>query len=187
MKLSLIVAAAENDVIGKDGGLPWSLSADLKRFKRLTMGHWIVMGRKTYESIGRLLPGRTSVIVTRQSGFRVEGAVVTHSLEQWVQQCSAERLASESSASGGLSIEAMTPPSPDQAFIIGGAEIYAIALPLVSEIHLTRVHANVTGDAFLPLINWNDWQRIEIETHVADEKNNFACSFEKWQRADTKR
>jgi dihydrofolate reductase len=181
VKISLIVAAAENGVIGSSGDLPWKLSADLRRFKRLTMGHWIVMGRKTYESIGRLLPGRTTVIVTRQSGYRVAGAVVTHSLEHWCSGTLPSVLAPSAPTDRSAPTSA-TAPSPAQAFIIGGAEIYAIALPLVSEIHLTRVHETISGDTFLPPIDWSDWGLVASERHAADEKNDHDYSFETYRR-----
>ena len=115
-KLAMIVAAAENEVIGVNGDLPWQISADLKRFKRLTMGHHIIMGRKTYDSIGRLLPGRTTVIITRQADFVCEGGVVANSIEEAIALCAKD----------------------DLPFITGGAEIYRLALPFVNEIHLTR-------------------------------------------------
>ena len=160
MNLSMIVAASENDVIGVAGGLPWKLSADLKRFKKLTMGHHIIMGRKTYESIGRCLPGRTTVIVTRQSDFFVEGAKVVTSTDEAVK---ATR-------------------SDDCPFVTGGAEIYALLLPSVTEIQLTRVHAEIAGDTLLPQINWTNWELVESVRHQSDEKNNFDYSFEVYRR-----
>ena len=155
-KLSLIVAASENDVIGNEGDLPWRLSADLKRFKSLTMGHHIIMGRKTFESIGRLLPGRTTVILTRQTHFELEGAIVVQTVE---------------SALAAVA-------SDECAFVTGGAEIYALMLPHVAEIQLTRVHAEIEGDTVLPAIDWDHWERIESSRHSADAKNNFDYSFE---------
>ncbi|MDP6469021.1 MAG: dihydrofolate reductase, partial [Pirellulaceae bacterium] len=125
MRTSLIVAIANNDVIGVNGDLPWKLSDDLRRFKQLTMGHSIIMGRKTYESIGRLLPGRTSIVVTRQKAYSVKpGALLAHSVTAAVD------LARESS----------------EVFIIGGAEIYRVALPLVDRMYVTAVAAEVAGD-----------------------------------------
>jgi len=134
--LAMIVAASENNVIGVDGDLPWHLSADLKRFKKLTMGHHIIMGRKTFDSIGRLLPGRTTVIVTRQPDFQFEGAVIAHSVEQAIE------LAAED----------------DCPFIVGGAQIYSLAMPLVNRLFLTRVHCQVQGDTVLPEIDWTAWK-----------------------------
>jgi dihydrofolate reductase len=151
MSLALIVAVSENNVIGVRGDLPWQLSADLRRFQKLTMGHHIVMGRKTFESIGRLLPGRTTVIVTRQTVFQFDGALVVASVEEGLEAVKID-------------------PLP---FVIGGGEIFSLFLPLVSEIHLTRVHATVEGDTFLPKIDWNQWAATHQEWHSADSKNNF--------------
>ena len=162
-KLSLIVAASENNVIGNAGDLPWRLSADLKRFKRLTMGHPIIMGRKTFESIGRLLPGRTTVIVTRQPDFQFEGAIVVGSVE--------------------AAIDAVE--SAERAFVTGGAEIYALLLPRVSEIQLTRVHAEISGDTVLPPIDWSRWELVGTERHAADAKNNYDYSFETYHRRES--
>ena len=156
----MIVAASENDVIGVDGDLPWKLSADLKRFKKLTMGHHIIMGRKTYESIGCCLPGRKTVILTRQPDYLVEGAKVVTSVEETMEVVQ----------------------SDDQPFVVGGAEIYKLLLPYVNEIRLTRVHAEINGDTFLPEILWSQWQLTESTRHEADEKNNFAYSFEIYRR-----
>lgn len=163
MSVSIIVAMAENNVIGRDMDLPWHISADLKRFKALTMGHHIVMGRKTYESIGRLLPGRTTVIITRQHDYQIEGAVVVHSLEQ------ARQVAAED----------------NELFIIGGGQIYELALPYADKLHLTRVHTEVEGDTRFPNIYWNEWQLISAERHLADEKNDHDYTFESYQKVST--
>lgn len=144
--LAMIVAASENNVIGINGDLPWHLSADLKRFKKLTMGHHIIMGRKTFDSIGRLLPGRTTVIVTRQSGDLFEGAKIASSLEHALE------LATDD-------------PCP---FVVGGAQIYALAMPLVSQLFLTRVHNKIDGDTFLPVIDWGAW-KLESSKKGAEE------------------
>ena len=155
MRVSLIVAMARNGVIGRDGGLPWRLAVDLQRFKRLTMGHHILMGRKTFESLGRLLPGRTSVVITRQPNSAAGGAPVAGSLE-----------AALATAAGDTEV-----------FVIGGAEIYRQALPLASRIYLTQVQADVVGDVVFPAWNCNEWQVIEQTQHAADERNEFAHSF----------
>ncbi|MGY8748827.1 MAG: dihydrofolate reductase [Pirellulales bacterium] len=160
-KLAMIVAAAENEVIGVNGDLPWQISADLKRFKRLTMGHHIIMGRKTYDSIGRLLPGRTTVIITRQADFVCEGGLVANSIEEAIALCAKD----------------------DLPFITGGAEIYRLALPFVNEIHLTRVHTKVDGDTKLPEIDWDDWTLVEEQHFQQDEKNNFDYSFQTLARS----
>lgn len=160
-KLAMIVAAAENDVIGINGDLPWQLSADLRRFKRLTMGHHIIMGRKTFDSIGRLLPGRTTVIVTRQSDFECDGALIANSIEEAIALCGED----------------------DLPFVTGGAEIYRLAIPFVSEIHLTRVHTEIDGDTDLPEIAWDDWTLVEEIGFQKDEKNNFDYSFQTFTKS----
>lgn len=142
-------------VIGRDGDLPWHLSADLKRFKQLTMGHHIIMGRKTFESIGRLLPGRTSVVVTRQRDFEFSGAVVVHNLQDAIDVSKGD----------------------DEAFIIGGAEIYDQSLPLISRIYLTEVDADVTGDARFPEFDRAEWSVIESASYPADERNDHSHRF----------
>ena len=160
MTVSIIVAMAENGVIGRDMDLPWHISADLKRFKALTMGHHIVMGRKTFESIGRLLPGRTTVIVTRQPDYQVDGAVIVNSL--------------------GAAQAAATDDS--ELFIIGGGQIYEIALPLADRLHVTRVHTEVDGDTSFPAIDWDQWELVSAERHDADEKNDHDFTFESYRR-----
>ena len=145
--VSMIVAAAENGVIGKDGDMPWRLSADLKNFKAITSGHTIIMGRKTWDSIQRLLPGRTTVIVTRQSDFNVDGAIVVGSLE-----------------------DALSATEDESPFVVGGAEIYRLAMPHVSRIYLTRVHADIEGDTVMPEIDFNLWQQLESTSFTSDDK-----------------
>ena len=162
-KLSMIVAASTNDVIGVADDLPWRLSADLKRFKSLTMGNPIIMGRKTFESIGRLLPGRRTIIVTRNTGYEFPGAIVAHSIEDAMASCDED----------------------SQPFIIGGAEIYRLALPKVNEIHITRVQATIEGDTYLPEIDWDQWELVEAQEHTADAKNQFACVFEHYRRVES--
>jgi dihydrofolate reductase len=162
MRISLIVAMSENRVIGRQGQLPWRLSADLRRFKRLTMGHHIVMGRKTFESIGCLLPGRTSVVVTRQPDYAAEGAVVASDLKEALARCRDD----------------------DEVFIIGGAEIYRLALPHVHRIYLTRVHACIEGDTHFPGFSRDQWQQLETQHYPADEKNQYEHSFEIYDRIE---
>lgn len=137
----MIVAASTNDVIGVDGDLPWHISADLKRFKKLTMGHHLIMGRKTFESIGRCLPGRTTVILTRQPSFEFASAKIAHTIEEAIELAAAD-------------------PSP---FIIGGAEIYKLAIPHISHIYLTRVHQTIQGDTYLPKIDWKRWELVKTQ------------------------
>lgn len=145
-KLSIIVAVANNQVIGCNNTLPWHLPEDLKRFKALTMGHHILMGRKTYDSLGRLLPGRTTVIVTRNKHYRVEGAIVVHSIHEALQSAKED----------------------DEVFLIGGAELYQLGLDLADRIYLTEVHADFDGDAFLPSFDLNHWQEVSREQNQAE-------------------
>lgn len=159
MKVSIIVAAAENNAIGKDNQLICRLSADLKRFKSLTMGHHIIMGRKTYESIGRPLPGRRSVIITRNKDYKQEGCVVVHSLEEAFAICNDE-----------------------EVFVIGGGEIYNQAFPLASNLYLTRMNAHIEGDTFIPEVKISEWNEIFREDHQKDEKNECDYSFVNYER-----
>jgi dihydrofolate reductase len=140
-RVSLIAAVAANGVIGRDGGLPWRLPEDLKRFRALTLGHHIVMGRKTYESIGRLLPGRTTVIVTRQRDYAVPGAIVARSIEDALAQCAGD----------------------DEVFVIGGAQIYQAALPIADRLYLTEVMAEVEGDTRFPAFDRQRWRERSRE------------------------
>jgi len=139
MKISAIVAVAKNNVIGKDNDLIWRLSEDLKRFKRITSGHSIIMGRLNYESIGRPLPNRTNIIITRQTDYQVDGCVVVNSLED------ALKVAREN--------------GDDEAFVIGGAQIYKLAMPLVDKIYLTEVHEEFDGDVFFDELG-DEWQEV---------------------------
>jgi dihydrofolate reductase len=143
-RLSLIVALARNGVIGKDNRLPWHIPEDLKRFRALTMGHHIIMGRRTWESIGRPLPGRTSVVVSRRPDYSAPGALVVHSLAEALAACAGD----------------------DEAFVIGGAQIYREALPLAERIYLTRIDADYAGDAFFPSISQEQWREVSREARV---------------------
>ena len=166
MQLSLIVALAENGIIGRDGELPWHLSADLKRFKRLTMGSAILMGRKTWESIGRPLPGRKSIVISRQADYEpgFDEVIVSPNLDD------------------ALAHARQHDAEQSEAFVIGGARIYEMCLPRTDQLYVTRVHAEVTGDVVFPGVNWDDWQLVSEETHPADEKNDFAHTYQVWQR-----
>lgn len=157
---SLIVALSENRVIGRSGRLPWHLSGDLRRFKQLTMGHTIVMGRKTFESIGRPLPGRTSIVLTRQPDYHPPGVIVAASLGE------AQRLAAGDA----------------ELFYVGGGELYRHVLPQVERIYMTRVHARVTGDTLFPDLLSSQWRLIEQTEHAADERNDFPFSFLLYER-----
>lgn len=143
--LSLIVAHAKNNVIGINNTLPWHLPEDLKRFRVLTTGHHIIMGRKTYESLGRLLPGRTTVIVTRNKHYHVEGALIAHSLHAALELATADV----------------------EPFLIGGAELYKEGLKLASKLYVTQVQAEFAGDAFFETIDLNVWQLSEKKDHLS--------------------
>lgn len=153
MRLSIIVAAAENGAIGRDNALPWHLPGDLAYFRRVTMGKPVVMGRKTFESIGRPLPGRTNIVITRDRSWRHEGVHALASLEQ------ALVLAADVAVADGA----------DELMVIGGAEIYAAALPLAARVYLTEVHAEIEGDVFFPELDRADWREVSRERQPAAE------------------
>lgn len=158
--ISLIFARSENNVIGVDNDLPWRLSGDLRRFKRLTTGHGIIMGRKTYESIGRPLPNRRNVVITRNQVWKASGVEVVHSLEE------------------ALSLIGET----EELFIIGGATLYEAALAenMVDKVYETLVHADVDGDTFLEIDLSERFDLDAVEACQADEKNEFAYTFRDW-------
>jgi dihydrofolate reductase len=157
MLISLIVAMDREGGIGKAGRLPWHLSADMMRFKQLTMGHAILMGRKTYQSIGRALPGRTNIIITRQPNFEAEGCQVVSSLED------ALSLASQAGES--------------EVFVTGGGEIFAQALSLADRLYLTQVDTQAGCDVFFPAFDLAEWVEIEHSEIPADERNQFSSTF----------
>jgi dihydrofolate reductase len=159
-RISLIVAMAKNGVIGINNTLPWHLPADLKHFRLLTMGHHIVMGRKTYESIGKPLPGRTSVVVTRNPGYSVPGVIVVNSLETAIESCSGD----------------------DEIFVIGGAELYRQAIDFADRIYLTEIDADISGDAHFTKIDRGSWQETERVTNSPDEGNRYAYHFVVYDR-----
>jgi dihydrofolate reductase len=165
MRISIIAAVADNGVIGRQGQLPWRLSDDLRRFKRLTMGHTIVMGRRTWESIGRALPGRRTIVVTRQPDYRTGDAGVTIA------------------ASLDTALQLAAAAGDDEAFIVGGAELYQESLKRANRLYLTRVRATVAGDTSFPEVAWNDWHLVESEEHDASEKNEHAYRFETYDRS----
>jgi dihydrofolate reductase len=164
MILSCIVAVAQNGVIGRGNGLPWRLSADLKRFKELTTGHALIMGRKTFESIGRPLPNRTSIVLTRDRAYKPSGAVVVHSLEEALERCREEQ----------------------EVFAIGGAAVFREALPRAQRLYLTRVHADVAGDVRFPGEDLEGWERTEQTPLPADEKNEYATTYEVYIRKSSR-
>ena len=153
---------AENRVIGRNNALPWHLPADLKRFKALTMGHAVMLGRKTFDAIGRVLPGRRWVVLTRDAGWRRDGVEVVHSLEE---------------ALAALAGEA-------EVFVAGGTEIYAQALGRADRLYVTVIHADVEGDARFPAIDPSRWRPVEDERHAGDERNAFGYSFRRYERRE---
>ena len=161
MILSLVVATAENRVIGINNQLPWYLPEDLKYFKRVTMGKPIIMGRKTFESIGKPLPGRTNIVITRNTEYTAEGIKVVHTLDEAIKLCESIALVD----------------GTDEAMVIGGAEIYTQALAKADRLYLTKVHAEVDGDAWFPEYNESDWQEAGRENFKADGPNPYDYSF----------
>lgn len=160
--VALIVAMARNGVIGADNRIPWHLPDELKMFKRLTMGHHIVMGRKTFESIGRLLPGRTHVIVTRQADYVVPGAIIAHSLDDALNAAARDSV----------------------VFVIGGAELFREALPIADRLHLTIVDAEPEGDVYMPPIDFSRWREVSRETHPPDERHAHGYTYVLYERAE---
>lgn len=161
MTISLIVATDENNGIGKNNQLPWHLPADLKHFKTLTTGHPIIMGRKTFESIGKALPNRTNIVITRQNNYAAEGAIVVSSLQDAYNLCDDEM----------------------EAFVIGGAQIFEQALTQADILYLTVIHHAFDADTFFPQINQSQWLKAESATHEPDEKNIYSYTFIKYIRA----
>jgi dihydrofolate reductase len=160
--ISIVVAASTNNVIGVDGELPWRISDDLKRFKALTMGKPIVMGRLTWESIGRPLPGRQNIVITRQADFLADGCDV---------------VASPAAALGAAG-------DATEIMIIGGSQIYDLFLPKAGRLHVTRVQTEIDGDAFFPAINEADWELVDSESHAASVANEFAFDFRTYEHKD---
>ena len=160
MIVSIVVAVADNNVIGKDNKLIWNLPADLRMFKNLTMGHSIVMGRKTFESIGKPLPGRKSVVITRQKGFEIEGCKVVNSLEDALAEVKNE----------------------EEVFIIGGAQIFELAMDIADKIFITKIRHTFDGDTFFPEIREDQWMPTVSESFTPDEKNAYSYSFETYVR-----
>jgi len=152
----LIAAAAENNALGKDNELLWHLPEDFKRFKQITSGNYIIMGRKTFESFPKPLLNRTHVIITRQKNYLAEGCIVVHSLEEAIE----------------------ISPKEEEVFIIGGAEIYKQSIDTANKIELTRVHSEFEADAFFPEFNTSEWNLVFSEKHAKDEKHQYDFTFE---------
>ncbi len=166
MKLSIIAALATNNVIGRDNGLPWHLGTDLKRFKELTMGHHLIMGRRTYESVGKPLPGRVNVVITHDPSFAAEGVTVVHSLEEAIRVAAAAN-----------------DPEP---FIAGGAVVFGQALHRADRMYLTRIHADIEGDTYFPdFDDVSEWHLKDAEHFEASEKDDYPFSFLTYDRAGT--
>ncbi len=160
MKIAIIVAMDKQGVIGRDNGLPWRLSADLQYFRRVTMGNPIIMGRNTHESIGRPLPGRTNIVLTRQDDYQADGCVVVRDISQALAACG----------------------DAEQAMVMGGASLYQQFLPLADQLYLTRVDAEVAGDTWFPQWEPEQWQCLSREAHPADDNNEYDYCFEQYQR-----
>ncbi|MBK8398078.1 MAG: dihydrofolate reductase [Leptospiraceae bacterium] len=160
MTLSIIVACTENYVIGANNSMPWHLPADLKHFKSLTTGHTIIMGRKTYESIGKPLPNRRNLVISRNSLFKADGVEIFSSLESAIENSREE----------------------DECFLIGGGELYKKAIVFADRIYLTRIHTNLEGDTFFPEINLDKW-KLSSESFLAkDDKNSYDLNFQLYEK-----
>lgn len=162
MIISLIVAAANNNAIGKNGQMPWHLPGDMKHFKNITWGMPVIMGRKTFESLGKALPGRKNIVITRQTNWNADGAVIVKNLED------------------ALFVAKQT--DAKEVFVIGGGEIYRLAFEKTKRIYLTRVKAEPEGDTFFPQLDPKEWRLVNQQDHDADEKNKYAYSFQVWER-----
>lgn len=159
-RISIIVAMAQNRTIGINNTLPWRCPEDLKHFKTLTMGHHMIMGRKTFDSIGKPLPGRTTVVVTRNPDLKIDGCIVTHSLEEAISACNGD----------------------EEIFVVGGAELYTQAIPRADNIYLTEIQQDVMGDAHFPNYNHHDWKEVAREQHVQNSPQPLSFHFVTYQR-----
>lgn len=166
MEISLVVAVTRNNVIGRDGGLPWRLSTDLKRFKALTIGKPVVMGRVCYDSIGKPLPNRPNIVITRNRDFAPGGIIVVHSLEEALQRAEAE--------ARNLGV--------DEIAVIGGGVVYREAMDRATVLHVTHIEAEVEGDTFFPEIDPEVWQAGPVESVPAGEKDDYPTRFVTYRR-----
>ena len=160
MKVSMIVAASANNVIGASGSLPWRVSEDLRRFKEITMGKPMIMGRLTFESIGKVLPGRRSIVLTRDAAYKAEGCEVVTTPDAAFEQAG----------------------DVDEVMIIGGGNVYEQMLPMTDRIYLTRIHAEIDGDTFFPEINADDWRIVSSEPLPPNDERPFSISFQLLER-----
>ena len=158
--ITVIAAVAENNALGKENQLLWHLPDDFKRFKTLTSGHYIIMGRKTFESFPKSLPNRTHVIISRQANYQPEGCIVVNSLEQAIEAC----------------------PKTEEVFIIGGGEIYRQSIAVADKLDLTKVHATFEADTYFPEVDLSEWQLVFEEYHPKDERHDFAFTFQTYLR-----
>lgn len=158
--ITMIAAAAENNALGKDNDLVWHLPDDFKRFKRLTSGHYIIMGRKTFESFPKLLPDRTHVIITRKDDYQPEGTIVVNSLDEALRVSKTD----------------------EQPFIIGGGEIYKMGMEKADRIELTRVHAEFDADTFFPEIDTDNWELVKEQFHEKDQKHDHSFTYLTYDR-----
>lgn len=165
MKLSIVVAAARNNAIGKDNRLLWKLPNDMKFFKNTTWAMPVIMGRKTFESLGKPLVGRTNIVLTRQADFKADGVIVAHTWEE--------------------ALDAARSSDALEAFVIGGGEIYQQCLPLCQRIYMTRVDTAIEGDTFFPVLPADEWTLFSKLNFPADEKHRYPYSFEVWNRIGT--
>ena len=165
MKISIIVAIADNGVIGRDNELPWRLSADLQRFKTLTMEHHLLLGRKTFDSIGRPLPGREMIVVSRGTPDLPDGVHLASSIVDGIERARSY--------------------GEEELFVAGGASIYAVTLTQCDRVYLTRVHAEVDGDVLFPKVDWSLWNEVSREETSADERNEFPTTFGVYDRSAT--
>lgn len=159
-RIEIVVAAAENNIIGRDGALPWHLPKDLRHFKRTTLGHPMLMGRRTFASFGKPLPGRRHIVLSRRQDWRPAGAEVFSNLDTALT----------------------TLADAERVFSIGGAGVFEATLPLASVLHLTRVHADIEGDVALPPIDWRTWNLVDEIAHPADERHAHAFSIRRYER-----
>lgn len=163
MIISIVVAISQNDVLGKDNKLPWHLPADMKYFKQLTLGHPVIMGRSTHEALGKALPGRTNIVITRQDNYVAPGCIVVGNVMS--------------------AIDAAKKVHPEECFIIGGGDIIRQTLVWADNIYLTRIFHDFEGDTFFPVLNKDDWKLVSEEHHLPDEKNRFAYAFQRFELA----
>ena len=164
LRLSILVAMARNRVIGQNNQLPWHLPADLKHFKLLTMGKPIVMGRKTYESIGRPLPGRTNIVITHQTNYQAPGAIVVNSVADALQICKNTNMIN------------------NESFMIGGENLFQQTLEICQRMYITEIQKDFDGDTFFPALNREDWKEVSRRHHPADERHKFAFDFVRYDK-----